>query len=235
VSRACGLTCAVWVSEMARSPRDDLQVPSTEREDRGGGRGVQYRVAGYRFRLPQPSRRLRQGFHHWPTAARTAGRRLPSSDLAAGRDGGQPAGLGARGREVARPGAGHRQTRLWRFYYSGANAGKRRRGDAATRSVTGIQPNQSCLAQGPGCGGRGNRSAGPYGVGPGPASLLGPRMPGNPLPSRTLEASGRIPGPTRFGQGSGNRARTAFSRAAVHLARSIPVGAGEPSAQGNSI
>src|SRR6266536_2064889 len=31
---------------MMRPPHDDLRVPSTEREDTGGGRGVQYRVAG---------------------------------------------------------------------------------------------------------------------------------------------------------------------------------------------
>jgi hypothetical protein len=47
---ACRLTCAVRVIDLARPPRDDLRVPSTELEDTGGGRGVQYGVARERSR-----------------------------------------------------------------------------------------------------------------------------------------------------------------------------------------
>src|SRR5215467_8404042 len=40
------LTSLVVDLDVTRPPRDDLRVPSTELEDPGGGRGVQYRVAG---------------------------------------------------------------------------------------------------------------------------------------------------------------------------------------------
>src|SRR5258705_8836413 len=55
VSLACRLTsvvrpyrdhrsCPACRGEMTRPPQDDLRVPSTELEDTGGGRGVQYGV-----------------------------------------------------------------------------------------------------------------------------------------------------------------------------------------------
>jgi hypothetical protein len=48
--KACRLTCGVRAFDMARPPRDDLRVPTTELEGKGGGRGVQYGVARERSR-----------------------------------------------------------------------------------------------------------------------------------------------------------------------------------------
>src|SRR5689334_2339090 len=56
-SIACRLTCGVRAFDMVRPPRNDLRVPTTELEGKGGGRGVQYcgvrersRAAGGRWR-----------------------------------------------------------------------------------------------------------------------------------------------------------------------------------------
>src|SRR5215472_4609973 len=46
VSLACRLTSLAAGLDVMRPPHDDLRVPTTELEDTGGGRGVQYRVAG---------------------------------------------------------------------------------------------------------------------------------------------------------------------------------------------
>src|SRR5258705_14001431 len=79
VSLACRLTsvvrpyrdhrsCPACRGEMTRPPQDDLRVPSTELEDTGGGRGVQYGVDRGR-------RRARAGRR--PDPGMRAGPRLP--------------------------------------------------------------------------------------------------------------------------------------------------------------